>query len=582
MHIKSAGWIYLLVFAAMLSSCGREKEIESAPGRPNFLIILADDLGYSDLEPFGSEIRTPNIATLARDGVLFTDFYASPICSPTRAMLLSGVDNHVAGIGNMASMMALDRDARRGLPGYEGFLNQNVATVSEVLRANGYHTYMTGKWDLGLDTEHGPAARGFERSFALLPGGAGHLGDQSLYSPRKPSLYLGDATPTAPPVDFYSTRFYTKKLIEYIDADRDDGRPFFAYLAYTAPHWPLQAPKPSIARFKGKYAVGYDEVRAQRVKKMRRLGLIDVMHEASPRPASIPEWQSLPPDEQVRQARFMEVYAAMISDIDRNVGDVLNHLKKIGEYEDTVIIFLSDNGPEAGMFETYWPEIFSSIHGCCDQGYDAIGTAESYVWNTPAWAWVSATPLSGVKGQTREGGVRVPAVVAYPRAPHDGAYFRHPSSVLDIVPTILEIAQIVHPAPEFDGRDIAPLTGRSFASLMLNPAPKQENEKSERIVGFEIMGWRAVRRGDWKLLWDPYDEAGGWRLYNLKADPNEAFDLSQVRPKEFADMLSAWEAYAAQNNVILWGEARENARHPNDEEAGDEGAPPRAKRQNPL
>ena len=568
-------WIFGLLFAATLFGCDREPKQETRPGRPNFLIILADDLGYSDLAAFGGEIETPNIAALARDGILFTDFYASPSCSPTRAMLLSGADNHVSGLGNMASMMVIDRDTRQGLPGFEGYLNNSVASISEILSANGYDTYMAGKWHLGFDAEHGPKARGFKRSFALLPGGAGHLGNHSLYDPRKSSAYLEDGNPAELPADFYSTRFYTEKLIEYIDKDVDDNRPFFAYLAYTAPHWPLQAPKSSIARFKGEYDAGYDEIRAQRVKQMRRFGLIDVMHEASPRPASIPSWDSLSPDEQKRQARLMEVYAAMIADIDRYIGRILNHLKKIGEYDNTVIIILSDNGPEAGMFETYWPELFSSIDGCCDQSFDAIGSAQSYVWNTPGWAWVSATPFSGVKGETREGGVRVPAIVSYAGAPRQARHERRPSSVLDIAPTVLELSKIAHPAPEFAGRSIAALAGRSFADLLADESPASEEKAgdADRAIGWELMGWRALRRGNWKLLWDPYDQSDGWRLYNLKADPNEAFDLSEVRPEELSQMIDAWKTYVAQNNVILWHDVSENEATAADLESRGDGQP---------
>ncbi|MEQ8749376.1 MAG: arylsulfatase [Amphiplicatus sp.] len=574
-----------LLFAATLFGCDREPRQETKLGRPNFLIILADDLGYSDLAPFGGEINTPNIAALARDGILFTDFYASPSCSPTRAMLLSGVDNHLAGLGNMASMMELDRDTRRGLPGFEGHLNNSVASISEILSANGYDTYMTGKWHLGFDAEHGPKARGFKRSFALLPGGAGHLGNQSLYDPRKNTIYFEDGTSAQLPAEFYSTRFYTEKLMEYIDKDVDDNKPFFAYLALTAPHWPLQAPKSSIARFKGKYDVGYDEIRAQRVKQLRRFGLIDVMNEASPRPASITSWDSLAPDEQKRQARMMEVYAAMIADIDHYIGRLVDHLKKIGEFDNTIIIFLSDNGPEAGMFETYWPELYSSIDGCCDQSFDTIGSAQSYVWNTPGWAWVSATPFSGVKGETREGGVRVPAIISYAGTSRGGRYVRRPISVLDIVPTVLELAKIAHPAPQFDGRSVAALAGRSFAGLLADTtASKGQADDAHRAIGWELMGWRALRRGNWKLLWDPYDESDGWRLYNLKADPNEAFDLSEVRPEELSQMIDAWKTYAAQNNVVLWHDVPESeamatgVENRGDGRRVDENAPARARR----
>ena len=290
----------------------------SAVSRPNVLLIVVDDMAFNDLGIFGSEIRTPNIDALAREGMFLTNFHVAPNCSPTRAMLFSGTDSHNAGLGNMAEDLSKNQ---KGNPGYEGYLNFQVAALSELFLEAGYHTYMTGKWHLGLSQETSPAARGFEKSYTLLQGGAGAFSDMlPLAGPGK-ALYRENGVQLEElPEDFYSTVFYTELMQEYIGADLDDGKPFFAYLAYTSPHWPLHAPQESIARYKGVYDAGYDALLEKRLQNLKDRGLVGADIETFPRLLDEKPWDALSLDEQRYQAKIMEIYAAMVDDVDVYIG----------------------------------------------------------------------------------------------------------------------------------------------------------------------------------------------------------------------------------------------------------------------
>ena len=316
----------------------------SAGSRPNVLLIVVDDMAFNDLGIFGSEIRTPNIDTLAREGVFLTNFHVAPNCSPTRAMLFSGTDSHNAGLGNMAEDLSPNQ---KGSPGYEGYLNFQVAALSELFLKTGYHTYMTGKWHLGLTQETSPAARGFEKSYTLLQGGAGAFANMApIVGPGKALYQENDVKLEELPEDFYSTRFYTDLMQEYISADLEDGKPFFAYLAYTSPHWPLRAPQESIVRYRGVYDAGYDVLREKRLQALKDLGLVAADVDPFPRLLDEKPWDELSLDEQRYQAKIMEIYAAMVDDVDVYIGRMIDYLKEIGEYENTIIFFMSDNGPE--------------------------------------------------------------------------------------------------------------------------------------------------------------------------------------------------------------------------------------------
>lgn len=525
--------------------------------RPNFLMILADDLGYTDIGAFGSEIPTPNLDRLAREGLVFAQFYASPACSPTRAMLMSGMDHHSAGLGNLAERLAPNQV---GQPGYEGFLPTRVAALPEVLRAAGYRTYMTGKWHLGLEAANSPAAAGFDRSFALGPSGASHFGDMlPLRGPGRAIYRENGELIDALPEDFYSTRFYTERLIEYIEEGRDSAQPFFAYLAYTAPHFPLQAPDESIARYEGRYDEGYDALHEHRLRKLEQLGLIDTAVEPYPPLRSARPWSELESQEKQVSARRMEIHAAMVDDMDRHIGRLITYLREIDAYENTVILFLSDNGAEGRWLHQGLTPLKDWAEACCDNSLENMGRPGSYVMLGPDWARAITGPYRMFKGFTSEGGIRVPAILHFPSRITDGRQVEEALTVMDIMPTLLDLAGVDPPAPRFLGRAVLPMQGRSMRGLIERGEPVTVDDAFG--IGWEMQGKRAYRLGEWKILWQPA-QAGwepwpsqvsvdDWQLYHLGDDPAELHDLSERYPEKRARLIALWDDYALRNNVIL-------------------------------
>jgi len=367
-----------------------ERAVSASTQRPNILVILADDLGFTDIGAFGGEIRTPNIDALVADGIQLTDFHTAPSCGPTRAMLMSGSDSHRVGLGvNPAGLPRLP--FLKGQAGYEGYLNESVVTFASTLQVEGYATYMAGKWDLGTRPGYFPIDRGFDRSYALLHGGASHFEDKlGMLEFLSPALYQEDNRSVDKlPAGFYSSEFYTDKVIEYIQQDSELGKPFFAYLAYTAPHWPLQVPDDWQDRYSGAYDQGWDEIRKQRVARMKELGLLAATAEVPARLPSVPAWGKLSPMAQKVEARKMEIYAAMIENMDFHIGRLSEYLKETGQYDNTFIIFASDNGAEGNSVRdlasnTWWlPATF-------DNRYDNMGKKGSYIWRAHIFGWVKA------------------------------------------------------------------------------------------------------------------------------------------------------------------------------------------------
>ena len=342
-HVVDLVLITLISLGLFMTGCKRkaeppEESASAKPKRPNVLLIVADDLGYSDIGSFGGEIATPTLDKLAEEGLQLTNFHVLPSCSPTRSVLLSGIDNHRAGIGTMGELKTPEME---GHPGYAGYLNFEVAALPEVLKASGYHTYMAGKWHLGSEEETTPHARGFEETLALLPGGGSHWSDRRPLSPPQTMIYSRNGKPVESlPDDFYSTRDYTDILLQWIKQDHKDGKPFFAYLSYTAPHDPLHAPKEYIDKYKGKYDEGWDVLREVRLQRLKNLGIIGKAVEPFPRLASVKAWDDMSDEERQNAARDMEVYAAMVDYMDEQIKRVIDYLKEIGEYDNTMVIFL--------------------------------------------------------------------------------------------------------------------------------------------------------------------------------------------------------------------------------------------------
>jgi arylsulfatase len=520
----------------------------TASERPNILLIVADDMGYSDVGAYGGEIATPNIDALADVGVQFTQFHVAPNCGPTRGAMLSGVDYHVAGLGGNPEVAA---ENQRGQPGYEGHLSDRVVTMAELIRDAGYRTYMTGKWHLGRDERNLPSGRGFEQSFALINGGASHWADQGALIPGAATRYVQNGQTVAQlPPDFYSTMYYTDRMIDFIDRNAGDRTPFFAYLAYTAPHNPLHVPAEYVEKYRGTYDDGWDALAGRRVARLRELGLLADAHVAHPRPEWIMAWDELTSEQQAARTRDMEVYAGMIDYLDESIGRVLDHLREIGEYDNTLIVFISDNGPSRTTTLDYVAlggeagEFFAQF----DNSLDNRGLPNSSPDIGPGWAYASASPLRLFKGYVAQGGIQVPAIVKLPgQMPNGGTKNPAFTHVMDLMPTFLEVAGASYPE-SYSGNEIAPLQGKSLLPLLEG---KSNAGFAERGLGWEAYGMDAFRRGDWKVLRlpEPYG-AGSWQLYNLADDPGEVNDVAAEYPELVDELTQAWERYAKENGVI--------------------------------
>lgn len=510
-----------------------------AAERPNVVLIVADDLGYSDLGAFGGEIHTPNLDALAARGLQFTQFYTASACSPSRAMLMTGVDNHRTGFGTLAETR---QGAQHTAHGYEGYLNSSVVTLPELLRAAGYRTLMTGKWHLGLIPESGPHARGFERSYTMTHGAAGHFGK----SPRvMGEAYFEDGRPVVPPESFYSTDFFTERLIEYIAESLEAKQPFFAYLAYTAPHWPLHAPPDLIDKYIPVYEQGWDVLRERRAERMRELGLIGPDTRPAARMPGLPAWSELSEAERRYEAKRMAIYAAMVERIDQNVGRLMRFLESRGVASNTIVVFLSDNGAEATEMETV-PALAGRIGESFDNSYESIGGPRSFVSYGPGWAGVSAAPLSWHKGVSSEGGIRTPLLIAGPGIA--AGRRTHSVTIADLAATILELTGTQHPGTRFAGRPVYPLDGVSFARL-LRP---EGGDGGSRLVFAESYGSSAViLEGRWKALrlGAPWGD-GTWRLYDVQQDPAELRDVSRENGELLGELVRAYESYTRRVGVV--------------------------------
>ncbi len=522
--------------------------------RPNIVIILGDDMGFSDMGAFGSEIRTPNLDALANAGVRFTNFYTHASCSPTRSMLLSGVDTHVNGLGNMDEWTAPNQ---RDVPGYEGYLNTQVLTLPQLLKDAGYHTYMVGKWHLGKAPELIPAARGFERDFSLLDG-AGSYWDMTNFTGASPqSVFTEDGRYlTKLPKDYYATKTYTDKLIGFIDANHGDGKPFFAYVAHQAPHDPYHLPSEWRDRHVGEYDKGWDAVRQERLQRQIERGILPPGTSLAERMWFVPDPITLAPAARAMAGKKMELYAGMMENMDFHVGRLIDHLKKIGEYENTVFIVFGDNGAEG----TDLFKMIAGKPGTRDFLFAAIkwsqthpkawGDPGSYVGYGPIWAQVSMTPFSQYKGWVAEGGIRNALIVSGPVVERPkGSINQGLMHVADIMPTLLEIAGADYPKFH-EGREAPGLIGKSWNRMLGGQAESPRTESD--YLAWELFGNRAVRQGEWKLRWQ-YKSFGkeAWELFNLAADPGERKDLAAERPDKVRQMVALWDRYVRTNNVIL-------------------------------
>lgn len=539
-----------------------------SPIRPNFLVIVADDLGFSDIGCFGGEIRTPNIDRLGYEGMRFTQFYAAAACSPTRSMLLTGTDNHITGLGQLFETIRTT-PAYMGKPGHEGYLNDKVAALPEMLYDGGYQTLMSGKWHLGLLPQHSPSARGFERSFSLLPGCANHYGWEPqlketdkvprFFETAVSALHMEDEEYVPKlPEDYYSSDSYATKLIDYLEDHHagKDNRPFFAYLPFSAPHWPLQAPQENIAHYRGFYDDGPDALRSRRLEQMNALGLIP--SDVNPHPvqaSSASDWESLTESQKQKSARIMEVYAGMVERMDWNIGRVLKSMEDLGYLDNTVVIFMSDNGAEGASWEAqplFGDQVESYIEKYYDNSLDNLGNYNSYAWYGTRWAQAATAPSRLYKGFSSEGGIHVPFILSYKgiNNQRQGTISTDFATVMDITPTLLEYASIPQPNNTFRGRQVASIRGKSWVSYLGDNDVSQIHDQ-DATVGWELLGHGALRKGEWKITFigKPYGPER-WQLYNIKQDPGETDDLSEDYPDKLQELLRHWEEYSTETGVV--------------------------------
>ena len=554
-----------LVLMCLVAGIAFSQPKKANTKKPNVIVILTDDMGFSDIGCFGSEIKTPNIDKLAANGISFTHFYNTSRCSPSRASLMTGLYPHQAGMGFLSNYNYDEA-------GYVDDLSKNAVTMAEVFKQAGYATYMSGKWHLNKeksipnDRSNWPLQRGFDRFFGML------IGSGSFYDP---GTLMQDNTFIAPGKDFYLTHAITDNVVRFIDENPKE-KPFFFYIAYTAAHWPLQAPENEIQKYKGVYDKGWDETRKQRFEKLKKLGIISKKAVLTERGVDIPEWKNEPMKEW--QVRRMEVYAAMVDIMDQGIGKITSTLEKNGELENTVIFYMHDNGGCAETLNSKETEIPLTDEQKKGKPFakDSIflgkiptytrdgefirsgkgvmpGPANTWTAYGEEWANVSSTPFRLYKHFVHEGGIATPLIIHWPEGiKAKGKLRTQPGHLIDIMATCVEIAGLQYPT-NFNGNSTHPLEGKSLVPAFTNKAINRE------FIFWEHEGNRAIRMGNWKLVsktrkqkkFTPADE-NLWELYDMDRDPSEINNLALKYPDKVKTMAALWEKEAQRTMAKPW------------------------------
>lgn len=516
--------------------------------RPNVVLILADDLGFTDISPFGGEIDTPSIAKLAAQGLSFSNYHTAGSCAPARAMLLTGVDSHRNGVPNIPEALPPEQ---LEYDNYQGVLNDKVVTLATVLQSAGYHTYMTGKWHLGHTPELLPSQRGFDRTIAMADTGADNW-EQRTYLPiyEQANWYADGAEHTLPD-DFYSSEYFIDKTIEFIDSNVSDGQPFFAYIPFQAVHMPVQAPREYSDKYSGVYDSGWTAMREKRRLAAIEAGVVPENTASVVTPGTL-DWDSLTDEQRRHHARRMEVYAGMVDAMDTHIGRLLTYLESIDEYDNTLFIFTSDNGAEGSDIITQdggsvlapW---FERVGYNAD--YETLGERSS--WNAigPSNATIAASPLTYYKFHASEGGLRVPLVMAGPGIERQNQISGDFVFVTDLMPTILDLVDVANHDGTWNERYVEPLVGTNFA-LHLSQGQSPIHDPSEPI-GYELGGNSALFKGDYKIVMNRTGQGDiAWSLYDIKKDPSEAYDLAEQKPDLLQSMIVDYDDYVAANGVL--------------------------------
>ncbi|MBA4150491.1 MAG: arylsulfatase [Verrucomicrobia bacterium] len=557
-----SSWIKSPIILLFVSFCS----VAVAAERPNILLIMSDDMGFSDLGCYGGEIQTPNLDSLAQNGVRFTQFYNMGRCCPTRASLLTGVYPHQAGVGHMM------KDT--GHPGYRGNLNRDSATIAEVLRADGYGTYMLGKWHLARalnpkgDISNWPMQRGFDHYYGTINGGG------SFYDPttlcRGNTYITPENDPKYEPKTFYYTDALSDNAVQFLQQHSREAsdKPFFMYVSYTAAHWPMHALEKDIAKYKGKFDGGYEPARKARVEKLKKLGILDPKWTVTP---TVGDWKAVELKEW--EARCMEVYAAMVDNMDQGIGRIIAQLKRDGKFENTLVLFLQDNGGCAEMMgrtepkdqpttkpkpmgpndlqPKIWPPMQTRDGRWVRRGPGVMpGPADTYMGYGEGWANVSNTPFREYKHWVHEGGISTPLIAHWPAGisgKRNGKLEGQPAHLIDIMATCVDISGADYPK-QFNGQQIHPMEGVSLKAALNGKSLKRKNP-----IFWEHEGNRAVRDGKWKIV---AKEDQSWELYDMDKDRTEMNNLAEKNPAKLRELAAKWDAWAARANVLPLGQWR--------------------------
>ncbi|PWJ37998.1 arylsulfatase [Sediminitomix flava] len=500
--------------------------------RPNIILILADDMGYSDIGCYGGEIPTPNLDALADNGILLSSFYNTARCCPTRASLMTGLFPHQTGIGQMTNSPKGDTFKDWGTEGYIGYLNKNCVTIAEVLKESGYSTYMTGKWHLGYhDKSRWPLQRGFDKFYGSISGATSYFYPNG----KRPVMYMNEVLPPPDSTTYYTTDAFTDYAIQFIDEHESDN-PFFLYLAYTAPHWPLHAKDEDIKKFVGKFTKGWDQLRKERFERMVKMGLMDKKWGLSERDHRVRAWEEVDDKQQVRSDYRMAVYAAQVFCMDYNIGKVVEKLKTDDELDNTLILFLSDNGACAEPYQEFGGKPDSFINKATFSGAVSYGIS---------WSNLSNTPFHEYKVKTYEGGISTPLIAHWPAKfkKRKGKIVHQPHYLIDIMPTILEASEARYPKNYHQGNNIHNLEGISLLPLL----SKGKGDAHEYMF-WEHQSNCAVRKGDWKAIKKLNDKE--WQLFNLKKDRIESDNCAKRYPEIVEDLAQNWEKWAKTHYVL--------------------------------
>jgi len=530
-HLKS---IFLVVALLLCSATAQAQDASS----PNIVMILVDDSALMDFGVYGGEAQTPNIDALAARGAMFTQYRTSPLCSPTRAMLLTGLDNHKTGIATIPEVLPAEQV---GKPGYSMALEPSVLTIADRLKDKGYRTLMSGKWHMGEEANEMPQNHGFDRSFALAASGADNWEDKSYIPYYADAPWFEDGVEASLPENFYSSKFIVDKMIYYLE-ETDTSKPFLAYLPFQAIHIPVQAPPEFTAKYKGRFDEGWHVMRAQRHRRAQELGFIRRGAPLAPMPDDAREWDDLNSETRALYAARMEVNAGMLDAMDYHIGRFVSYLKDKRLYENTIFVVTSDNGPEPNRGDHdrrlgLWMKL---------NGYnidlDKIGEKGSWGFIGTEWALAAASPGSLYKFYATEGGIRAPLIMAGPGI--EPSLIHSPAMVTDVTPTLMDMLGV---SPAVQG--YIPMTGRSLLPILKGKAQSVYDDDDIRAI--EVSGNSALYKGDYKILRSVLPAGDGkWRLFNLAVDPGEVHDLSAQQPDRLENMLAEYANYTAEMGVL--------------------------------